>query len=121
MEGNQKSPLAAVLAFQELADFAFEFAVPGMDGGAQGRLRRAALSNTLQNALYVAHAVGFLDVLDGGQRLIVGQRCLCGRQVHEAAFEHVVRQRVLHLEELREAPSASIQSSWFHELCDAFM
>jgi hypothetical protein len=42
-----------------------------MNGGAQGGFGRTALSDSFQNALYIAHSIGLDNVLNSGKRFRV--------------------------------------------------
>src|SRR6267142_1427492 len=68
---NMTDALTTVLARQKLADFRLQFPVPGVYSGAQRSLGSTAVTHPLQDPLHVAHAIGFLDVLHRGQRLVI--------------------------------------------------
>ena len=74
-------------------------AVVGVDGRAQSGFGGAAIAETLQDALDVAHTVGVIDVGNGGQRFRIGQISFSAGEAQEAALEHVQRYIALGLEQ----------------------
>ena len=74
-----------------------------MDGSAKGGFGRAAFGKLLQNALQFTDSVGIVDVLDRGQRFVIGQDGLDWREAHEAAFESVEGNFALRLKQFCQA------------------
>ncbi len=81
-----------------------------MDGGAQGRFGGTALADALQDALYVAHPIGIVDVGDGSQGFGVGDVGLRPGKLQEAAFENIEWNVVLLFEQPRELVSLAAEA-----------
>src|SRR5258708_3630326 len=92
-----------------------------MDCSSQSGLGRAALIDSFEYTHQVALPVGFVDIVHGGQRFVVGQDGLEGRKAHEATLKSVIWNLVLIVEELSEALSVRRERLWFHGLRDPFM
>ncbi len=99
----------------------FELAVVGVDGCAQGGFGGISLAQAFENPLNVAHAVGVVDIGDGGERFGVREIGLGSGELQETSFQNIERNVVLRFEKKRELMSIAAKTLGFEELGDAFM
>src|SRR6266849_1609071 len=96
---------ASVALLKVICNPIFHVGVSTVDGGAQGRFSRGAITQALQDALDIAHAIGVANVFNGGQTLIVGDIGLAVGKAHPRTFQRTERNLPVIAIKLLQLPS----------------
>src|ERR1035437_304494 len=113
--------LLAVLVGEIPGQVGLKLAVIGVNRGSQSGLGGIALTDALQDALDVAHAVRIVDEGYSRQRFGVGHIGFTAGEMLEASFQGIERNIALRFEEQRELVSGAAETPWLKELGDTFV
>src|SRR6266849_6851122 len=108
---------ASVALLEVIGNPVFHVGVSTVDGAAQGRFSRGAITQALQDALDIAHAIGVANVFNGGQTLIVGDIGLAVGKTHLRAFQRAERNLPVITVELFQRPSHRGDGFRLQRLC----
>src|SRR6266849_9289352 len=108
---------ASVALLKVICNPIFHVGVSTVDGAAQGRFSRGAITQALQDALDIAHAIGVANVFNGGQTFIVGDIGLAVGKTHLRAFQRAERNLPVITVELFQRPSHRGDGFRLQRLC----
>src|SRR5580658_2774587 len=104
-KNSLRAPLISKFTDEVFADFCFQLAIIRVDSSAEGGFRRTSLSQSFENPLQIAHAVGLADVFHGGEGFFISHSGLSAGELHKAAFECVQRDLALVAKQVSQKPT----------------